>query len=67
MVYGCDCYVAVYQMIIFYFLFLISSVSIVSSMDELGHHDENTRMVVTMENTYQTGETTATTSTLCLP
>ncbi|XP_024908432.1 tctex1 domain-containing protein 1-A [Cynoglossus semilaevis] len=30
------------------------SVSIVSSMDELGHHDENTRMVVTMENTYQT-------------
>nr|XP_043872821.1 dynein light chain Tctex-type 5 isoform X2 [Solea senegalensis] len=29
------------------------SISIVSSMDELGHHDDNARMVVTMENTYQ--------------
>ncbi|XP_062260996.1 dynein light chain Tctex-type 5-A-like [Platichthys flesus] len=30
------------------------SMSIVSSIDELGHH-EDARMVVTMENTYQTG------------
>ncbi|XP_028986957.1 dynein light chain Tctex-type 5 [Betta splendens] len=31
------------------------SVSTVSYMDELGHHDDNARMAVTMENTYQLG------------
>ncbi|XP_026169974.1 dynein light chain Tctex-type 5 [Mastacembelus armatus] len=31
------------------------SISTVSYMDELGHHDDNARMVVTMENTYQMG------------
>ncbi|XP_040000165.1 dynein light chain Tctex-type 5 isoform X2 [Xiphias gladius] len=29
------------------------SVSTVSYLDELGHHDDNARMAVTMENTYQ--------------
>ncbi|XP_041660261.1 dynein light chain Tctex-type 5 [Cheilinus undulatus] len=31
------------------------SVSTVSCLTELGHHDDNTRMVVSMENTYQLG------------
>ncbi|XP_023283081.1 tctex1 domain-containing protein 1 [Seriola lalandi dorsalis] len=31
------------------------SISTVSFMDELGHHDDNVRMPVTMENTYQMG------------
>ncbi|XP_040911568.1 dynein light chain Tctex-type 5 [Toxotes jaculatrix] len=31
------------------------SVSIVSSLDELGHHDDHARTAVTMENTYQMG------------
>ncbi|KAG7227239.1 hypothetical protein INR49_013899 [Caranx melampygus] len=32
-----------------------NSISTVSFMDELGHHDDNIRMPVTMENTYQMG------------
>lgn len=35
-----------------------SSISTVSYLDELGHHDEHPRMAVTMENTYQLGEAT---------
>ncbi|XP_028283947.1 tctex1 domain-containing protein 1-A-like [Parambassis ranga] len=31
------------------------SISTVSCQDELGHQDDNTRMAVTMENTYQMG------------
>ncbi|XP_035527031.1 tctex1 domain-containing protein 1 [Morone saxatilis] len=31
------------------------SISTVSCIDELGHHDDNARMAVTMENTYQLG------------
>ncbi|XP_038574437.1 tctex1 domain-containing protein 1 isoform X2 [Micropterus salmoides] len=31
------------------------SISTVSCVDELGHHDDNARMPVTMENTYQMG------------
>ncbi|CAJ1071765.1 tctex1 domain-containing protein 1 [Xyrichtys novacula] len=31
------------------------SISTVSCLTELGHHDENIRMTVTMENTYQMG------------
>ncbi|KAM9349156.1 dynein light chain Tctex-type 5 [Symphorus nematophorus] len=31
------------------------SISTVSYIDELGHHDDNARMAVTMENTYQMG------------
>lgn len=40
-----------------------SSISTVSFMDELGHHDDNIRMPVTMENTYQLGEAMFTTTT----
>lgn len=39
---------------------LFSSISTVSYMDELGHHDDNARMAITMENTYQMGEITFT-------
>ena len=38
-------------------LLSFSSISTVSYMDDIGHHDDNARMVVTMENTYQMGET----------
>ncbi|XP_071346881.1 dynein light chain Tctex-type 5 [Trachinotus anak] len=31
------------------------SISTVSFMDEIGHHDDNVRIPVTMENTYQMG------------
>lgn len=31
------------------------SISTVSYIDELAHHDDNARMAVTMENTYQMG------------
>ncbi|KAI3374407.1 hypothetical protein L3Q82_006233 [Scortum barcoo] len=31
------------------------SISTVSCIDELGHHDDNARMAMTMENTYQLG------------
>lgn len=37
-----------------------SSISTVSCIDELGHHDDNARMAITMENTYQMGEITFT-------
>lgn len=33
-----------------------SSISTVSCIDELAHHDDNARMAVSMENTYQLGE-----------
>lgn len=33
-----------------------SSISTLSNIEELGHHDDNVRMAVTMENTYQLGE-----------
>lgn len=33
-----------------------SSISTVSYLDEMGHHDEHPRLAVTMENTYQLGE-----------
>lgn len=33
-----------------------SSISTVSYIDELGHHDDNARLAPTMENTYQMGE-----------
>lgn len=33
-----------------------SSISTLSNIDELGHHDDNARMAVTMDNTYQLGE-----------
>lgn len=33
-----------------------SSISTVSYIDELGHHDDNARLAQTMENTYQMGE-----------
>ncbi len=33
-----------------------SSISTVSCIDELGHHDDIARLAVTMENTYQLGE-----------
>ncbi|KAF3858694.1 hypothetical protein F7725_011895 [Dissostichus mawsoni] len=32
-----------------------SSISTVSCIDELAHHDDNTRMAITTENTYQLG------------
>lgn len=35
---------------------LYSSISSVSYMDEAGHHDENPRHAVQMENTYQLGK-----------
>lgn len=35
-----------------------SSISTVSYLDDIGHHDEHPRMAVTMENTYQLGEMT---------
>ena len=37
-----------------------SSISTVSYLDDIGHHDEPPRMAVTMENTYQLGEMTIT-------
>lgn len=37
-----------------------SSISTVSYLDDIGHHDEYPRMAVTMENTYQLGERTLT-------
>lgn len=40
-----------------------SSISTVSCLDELGQHDDNARMPVTMENTYQLGEVTLTCTT----
>ena len=35
---------------------LYSSISTVSYIDEPGHHDDNPRPTVQMENTYQLGE-----------
>lgn len=46
---------------------LFSSVSTVSCVDELGHHDDNARMAITMENTYQMGEITFTCLANVLP
>lgn len=39
-------------------LLSFSSISTVSYLDDIGHHDEHPRMAVTMENTYQLGELT---------
>lgn len=39
-------------------LLSFSSISTVSYLDDIGHHDEQPRMAVTMENTYQLGEMT---------
>lgn len=39
-------------------LLSFSSISTVSYLDDIGHHDEHPRMAVTMENTYQLGEMT---------
>lgn len=41
-------------------LLSFSSISTVSYLDDIGHHDEHPRMAVTMENTYQLGEMTIT-------
>lgn len=41
-------------------LLSFSSISTVSYLDDIGHHDEHHRMAVTMENTYQLGEMTLT-------
>lgn len=41
-------------------LLSFSSISTVSYLDDIGHHDEHPRMAVTMENTYQLGELTLT-------
>lgn len=38
------------------FVLSFSSISTVSYLDEIGHHDEHPRLAVTMENTYQLGE-----------
>lgn len=37
-------------------LLSFSSISTVSYLDDIGHHDDHPRMAVTMENTYQLGE-----------
>lgn len=41
-------------------LLSFSSISTVSYLDDIGHHEEYPRMAVTMENTYQLGEMTLT-------
>lgn len=42
--------------ILFSMIMSFSSISTVSYIDELGHHDDNARLAPTMENTYQMGE-----------